>query len=76
MRLAADQFRRVRLPLPPIMKKITQEVMKSLFLLEDFRELLRETKPEHEFNKEQYNKGVKILEKLENNIKKIKKDMK
>ncbi|MHA1409063.1 MAG: hypothetical protein ACTSQY_01865 [Candidatus Odinarchaeia archaeon] len=49
----------------------TKLVFKAIFLLEDFREILRETAPLHQFNEEQSERAIKLLDNIDKIIKKL-----
>jgi len=48
-----------------------QKTYEALFLLEDLREILRETSPEHKLNREQEERFKKILSELKKNLEEI-----
>jgi hypothetical protein len=50
----------------------TNYTFKALFLLEDFRELLRETAPLHDFDDKQKKQALKILNEVAELINKLK----
>lgn len=57
-------------------KKAVEKLFNSLYGLTDLRQLFRDTAPKHEFNEEQKEDAMKLLDEVEKNLEEIKEEIK
>lgn len=56
-------------------KKVVDKLFESLYELTDFRQILRETAPEHELDGERRERALEILDKVKKNLDEIEEEI-